>query len=61
MSHLRVFGCIAYALVKTYSRKFNEKYDKYIFVVTPIHAKHIKYKLYSPFSGKINISKDMVF
>ena len=31
VSHLKVFGCIAYALVKTYPRKFDEKYEKYIF------------------------------
>jgi len=32
VSHLKVFGSVAYALVITSSRKFNEKFEKYIFV-----------------------------
>ena len=32
VSHLKFFGCVAYALVKTYSQKFNEKSEKYNFV-----------------------------
>ena len=33
VSHLKVFGCIAYALVKTHSHKLYEKSEKYIFVI----------------------------
>ena len=59
MSHLRVFGCIAYALVKTYSRKFDEKFEKYIFVEYSSESK--AYKLYNHVSGKLTISRDVVF
>jgi len=59
VSHLRVFGCIAYALVKTYSHKFDEKSEKYIFVDYSSESK--AYKLHNPFSGKITIGRDVVF
>lgn len=59
VSHLKVFGCIAYALVKTYSRKFDERSAKYIFVGYSSQSK--AFKLYNPISGKITISRDVVF
>ncbi|EOY04542.1 Uncharacterized protein TCM_019778 [Theobroma cacao] len=49
----------AYALVKTYSSKFDEKSEKYIFVGYCSQSK--AYKLYNPISGKITISRDVVF
>ena len=59
VSHLRVFGCIAYALIKTHSQKFDEKSEKYVFVGYCSESK--AYKLYNPISGKITISRDVVF
>ena len=59
MSHLKVFGCTAYALVKTHSRKFDGKTEKYIFIGYSSESK--AYKLYNPVSGKLTISRDVVF
>jgi len=57
VNHLRVFGCIAYGLFKIYSKKFDKKSKKYIFVGYSSESK--AYKLYNPFSGKITISRDV--
>jgi len=46
-------------LIKIYSRKFDEKYEKYIFVGYSSESK--AYKLCNPFNGKVTISKDVVF
>ncbi|KAJ8771724.1 hypothetical protein K2173_026901 [Erythroxylum novogranatense] len=59
VSHLRVFGCLAYSLVKTHSHKFDEKSEKYIIVGYFSQSK--AYELYNPISGKIFISKDVAF
>ena len=59
MSYLKVFGCTAYALVKIYSQKFDKKPEKYIFVGYSSESK--AYKLYNPVSGKLTISRDVVF
>ena len=59
VSHLKVFGCVAYGLVETYSRRFDEKSEKYIFVGYSSESK--AYKPYNFISGKKTISKDVVF
>ena len=59
VSQLKVFGCIAYALVKTHSRKLNEKFEKCIFV--GYYSQSKPYKLYNPISDKSIISRGMVF
>jgi len=46
-------------LVKTYSQKFDKKSEKYIFISYSPESK--AYKLCNPFSGKITISRDMIF
>lgn len=51
VSHLKVFGCIAYALVNTRS-KLDEKSLKCIFIGYSVQSK--AYRLYKPFSGKMN-------
>jgi len=60
VSHLRVFGCIAYALVHSQLRhKLDEKSEKYTFVGYSAQSK--AYKLYSPISGKVLISRNVIF
>ncbi|GJR77081.1 retrovirus-related pol polyprotein from transposon TNT 1-94 [Tanacetum coccineum] len=60
VSHLRVFGCITYALINSNSRrKLDEKSVKCIFVGYSPQSK--AYKLYDPLSGKVLISRDVVF
>ena len=60
VSHLRVFGCIAYALVNSQARcKLDEKCEKCIFVGYSSQSK--AYKLYNPVSGKIMVNRNVVF
>lgn len=60
VSHLRVFGCIAYALVNSQFRhKLDEKSEKCIFIGYCTQSK--AYRLYNPLSGKILIRRDVVF
>jgi len=60
VSHLRVFGCIAYSLVNSQARyKLDEKSKKCIFVGYSTQSK--AYKLYNPLSGKIVISRNVMF
>ncbi|KAG6385388.1 hypothetical protein SASPL_154223 [Salvia splendens] len=60
VSHLRVFGCVAYALVSSQRRrKLDEKSVKCIFIGYSSQSK--AYKLYIPLSGKVIISRDVVF
>lgn len=60
VSHLRVFQCIAYALVNSQARqKLDEKSKKCIFVGYSTQSK--AYKLYDPVSGKIMISRNVMF
>lgn len=58
VSHLRIFGCIAYALVNFHS-KLDEKSTKCIFVGYSLQSK--AYRLYNPISGKVIISRNVVF
>lgn len=60
VSHFRVFGCIAYALVNSQVRqKLDENFEKCIFVGHCTQSK--AYRLFNPLSGKIVISKNVVF
>ena len=60
VSHLKVFGCVAYALVSSqHRRKLDEKSEKCIFIGYSSQSK--AYKLYKPPSGKVIISRDVVF
>ena len=58
LSHLKVF-VVQLILWLTYSQKFDEKYEKYIFF--GYSSKSKAYKLYNPFSDNIIISMDVVF
>ncbi|GKF70958.1 retrovirus-related pol polyprotein from transposon TNT 1-94, partial [Tanacetum coccineum] len=58
-SHLRNFGCVAYALVNSSSQKIlDDKSQKYVFVGYSTQSKG--YKLYDPVNGKSLISRDVV-
>jgi len=60
LSHLKIFSCIAYALDNSHSRrKLDVKSTKCIFVGYSPQSK--AYKLYNPVSGKVIISRDVVF
>ena len=60
VSHLRIFGCVAYALIDSQNhRKIDEKSIKCNFVGYCSNSK--AYKLYNPTNGKVIISKNVVF
>ncbi|KAA0050265.1 integrase [Cucumis melo var. makuwa] len=60
VSHLRVFGCISYALVPSQVRqKLDKKSEKCIFVGYCTQSK--AYRLHNPLNGKILIRRDVVF
>lgn len=60
VSHLRIFGCIAYALVNSENRsKLDDKSIKCIFVGYCTHSK--AYRLYNPLNGKVVVSRNVVF
>ncbi|KAK3038082.1 hypothetical protein RJ639_031636 [Escallonia herrerae] len=60
VSHLRVFGSIAYAHVSDEKRpKLDDKSERYIFIGYDQSSKG--YKLYNPSNGKIVISRDVEF
>ncbi|KAJ0080658.1 hypothetical protein Patl1_12136 [Pistacia atlantica] len=59
VSHLKVFGCIAYALIKSQSQKLDKKSEKCIFIGYSLQSK--AYRLYNHVSGKMIISRDVVF
>lgn len=58
-SHLKVFGCIAYALVKSARHKLAEKSEKCIFIGYSLQSK--TYMLYNPTTKKMIISRDVMF
>src|SRR5262249_37062080 len=58
VSHLIVFGCIAYALINSHS-KLDEKFEKCIFIGYSLQSK--AYHLYNPINGKMIISRDVMF
>ncbi|KAL0556123.1 hypothetical protein IC582_004633 [Cucumis melo] len=60
VSHLRVFGCISYALVPSQVRqKLDKKSEKCLFVGYCTQSK--AYRLYNPLNGKILARRDVVF
>ena len=60
ISHLRVFGCLAYALApKQQCRKLDDKAVKCIFVGYSSESKG--YHLYHPWTKRILVSHDVVF
>lgn len=60
VSHHRVFGCIAFALIPSYKlHKLDEKFKKCLFIGYYPESK--AYKLYNPLLCKVIISRDVVF
>lgn len=60
VSHLRTFGCIAYALINSQNHhKLDEKSEKYILIGYSLQSK--AYRLYNPVSGKVIINRNVVF
>ncbi|GJT11600.1 retrovirus-related pol polyprotein from transposon TNT 1-94, partial [Tanacetum coccineum] len=59
VSHLRVFGCICYALRTTKKHKLEDKSQKFIFVGYCTQSK--AYRLYDPTHEKIVVSRNVVF
>ncbi|KAJ4820349.1 polyprotein [Rhynchospora pubera] len=60
VSHLRIFGCVAYTLVNSHSRKkLDAKSEKCIFIGYCIQSKG--YRLYNPETQKIIISRNVMF
>lgn len=60
VSHLKIFGCIAYALIDSHNRsKLDDKSTKCIFVGYCTQSK--AYRLYEPVKGKVIISRNVIF
>ena len=60
VSHLKICGSIAYALVMFENHhKLDEKFEKYIFIGYYLQSK--AYRLYNPISDKVVISKNVIF
>ena len=60
VEHLRVFGCVAFALIPYEKRvKLDEKSTKCIMFGVSRESK--AYRLYDPATKKVIISKDVVF
>ncbi|GKF10469.1 retrovirus-related pol polyprotein from transposon TNT 1-94 [Tanacetum coccineum] len=59
VSHLRVFGCICYALRITEKHKLEDKSQKFIFVGYCTQSK--AYRLYDPTHENIVVSRNVVF
>ncbi|CAH9081524.1 unnamed protein product [Cuscuta europaea] len=58
VSHLKIFGCIAYTLVNLRT-KLDDKTEKCIFVGYSVQSK--AYRLYNPLIGKIIIVRNVIF
>jgi hypothetical protein len=58
VSHMRVFGCLAYALVPSQRHKLDDKAKKFIFVGYSAESKG--YRLYHPLMNTIIVSRDVV-
>ena len=60
VTHLRVFGCVAYAKIPDARRtKLDDKSEKCIFV--RYGDRRIGYKLYNPITRKVIMSRDVIF
>lgn len=59
VSHLRIFGCICYVLTTSARHKLDAKSQKHIFIGYGLKSKG--YRVYDPVSGKITVSRDVVF
>jgi hypothetical protein len=60
VSHLRIFGCVAYAHVpQQMRRKLDERSEKCVFVGYSEDSK--EYRLYNPITKKYVINKDVEF
>ncbi|GJZ58551.1 retrovirus-related pol polyprotein from transposon TNT 1-94 [Tanacetum coccineum] len=60
VSHLRVFGSIAYVHVPSQKRsKLDDRSEKHVFVCYDKHSKG--YKLYNPVTRKVVVSRDVEF
>ena len=59
-THLKIFGCIAYAHIPVEKRrKLNDKNKKFIFIGYSNETKG--YRLYNPLTKKLTISRDVIF
>ena len=60
VTHLRIFGCVAYAQVpEAKRRKLDDRGEKCVFVGYSEESK--AYKLYNPLTGKLVVSRDVIF
>ena len=60
VTHLRIFGCVAYAQVPEVKRKkLSDRDEKCIFIGYSEESK--TYKLYNPLTKKLMVSRDVVF
>jgi hypothetical protein len=60
VTHLRVFGCVAYAKISDARRtKLDDKSERCIFV--GYGERRMGYKLYNPITKKVIMSKDVIF
>ena len=60
VSHLKVFGCIVFALIDSHNRsKLDDKSIKYIFI--GYYSQSKAYRLYNPVSDKVVVNRNVVF
>lgn len=60
VSYLRVFGCVVFALIPSHKyQKLNEKSKKCLFIGYCLESKACK--LFNPTTGKVIISRDVIF
>lgn len=60
VDHMRIFGSIAYSHISTPNKdKFDEKNEKLIFIGYSDESKG--YRLYNPTTGKLVVSRDVIF
>lgn len=60
VSHLRIFGCIAFTLIPSqHHQNLDSKVEKCIFIGYSTKSK--AYKLYNPITLKVIVSRDVVF
>jgi len=60
VTHLRVFGCVAYAKISdARMNKLDDKSEKCIFI--GYGDRRMGYKLYNPITNKVIMSRDVIF